>query len=44
MIHITINHSYDSRHDFNTPLYVIVMMKSEMESYYDYLGTDQTII
>ena len=35
MINSTVNHSYDSRVDFKSPIEIIMMIMIPMESYYD---------
>ena len=41
---MTVNHGYDSSHDFHTPQNIMVMIYRGMESYYGVKGTDQIII
>ena len=44
VIHMTVNHGYDSSHDFHTPQNIMVMIYRGVESYYGVKGTDQIII
>ena len=35
MIHMTVNHCYDSRHNFNTPVHIIAMIHMTVNHCYD---------